>query len=59
MCCEVAPEFLIPLADVTCALGETVVLCCKVCGRPKPTITLKGPDQSLVVNNNHFTIDIR
>ncbi|XP_053482979.1 kalirin [Ictalurus furcatus] len=56
---EVAPEFLIPLADVTCALGETVVLCCKVCGRPKPTITLKGPDQSLVVNNNHFTINIR
>ncbi|XP_066542193.1 kalirin isoform X4 [Hoplias malabaricus] len=56
---EVAPEFLIPLADVTCALGETVVLCCKVCGRPKPTITLKGPDQSLLVNNNRFTINIR
>uniref|UniRef100_A0AAR2IMN4 non-specific serine/threonine protein kinase n=1 Tax=Pygocentrus nattereri TaxID=42514 RepID=A0AAR2IMN4_PYGNA len=55
----VAPEFLIPLADVTCALGETVVLCCKVCGRPKPTITLKGPDQSLLVNNNRFTINIR
>uniref|UniRef100_A0A8C2PWH6 non-specific serine/threonine protein kinase n=1 Tax=Cyprinus carpio TaxID=7962 RepID=A0A8C2PWH6_CYPCA len=45
--CTVAPEFLTPLADVTCALGETVVLCCKVCARPKPTITLKGPDQSL------------
>ncbi|TSM68899.1 Kalirin [Bagarius yarrelli] len=56
---RVAPEFLIPLADVTCALGETVVLCCKVCGRPKPTITLKGPDQNLVVNNNRFTINIR
>uniref|UniRef100_A0A8C2JXN5 Rho guanine nucleotide exchange factor 25 n=1 Tax=Cyprinus carpio TaxID=7962 RepID=A0A8C2JXN5_CYPCA len=40
-----APEFLTPLADVTCALGETVVLCCKVCARPKPTVTLKGPDQ--------------
>ncbi|XP_061081598.1 kalirin [Conger conger] len=56
---EVAPEFLIPLADVTCAFGETVVLCCKVCGRPKPNITLKGPDQSLVVNNSRFTINIR
>ncbi|XP_035392161.1 kalirin isoform X1 [Electrophorus electricus] len=56
---EVAPEFLIALADVTCALGETVVLCCKVCGRPKPTVTLKGPDQSLLVNNNRFTINIR
>ncbi|TRY93448.1 hypothetical protein DNTS_005746, partial [Danionella cerebrum] len=56
---EVAPEFLTPLTDVTCALGETVVLCCKVCARPKPTITLKGPDQSLLTNNNRFTINIR
>ncbi|XP_030643161.1 kalirin isoform X2 [Chanos chanos] len=56
---EVAPEFLIPLADVTCAFGETVVLCCKVCGRPKPQITLRGPDQSPVLNNNRFTINIR
>uniref|UniRef100_A0A674C891 non-specific serine/threonine protein kinase n=1 Tax=Salmo trutta TaxID=8032 RepID=A0A674C891_SALTR len=56
---DVAPEFLIPLADVTCAFGETVVLCCKVCGRPKPNITLKGPDQSPVVNNCRFTINIR
>uniref|UniRef100_A0A8C1TYP8 non-specific serine/threonine protein kinase n=1 Tax=Cyprinus carpio TaxID=7962 RepID=A0A8C1TYP8_CYPCA len=57
--CVLAPEFLTPLADVTCALGETVVLCCKVCARPKPTVTLKGPDQSLLVNNNRFTINIR
>ncbi|XP_019910441.3 kalirin isoform X3 [Esox lucius] len=56
---EVAPEFLISLADVTCAFGETVVLCCKVCGRPKPYITLKGPDQNPVVNNSRFTINIR
>ncbi|XP_058888327.1 kalirin isoform X3 [Acipenser ruthenus] len=56
---EVAPEFLIPLADVTCSFGQTVVLCCKICGRPKPNITLKGPDQNLVVNNIRFTIDIR
>ena len=58
-CSKVAPEFLIPLADVTCAFGETVVLCCKVCGRPKPKITLKGPDQSPIVNNSRFTINIR
>ncbi|XP_039613341.1 kalirin isoform X3 [Polypterus senegalus] len=56
---EVAPEFLVPLSDVTCAFGETVVLSCKVCGRPKPSITLKGPDQNLVVNNSRFTLDIR
>ncbi|XP_029348731.1 kalirin [Echeneis naucrates] len=56
---EVAPEFLVPLSDVACAFGETVVLCCKVCGRPKPSITLKGPDQNPVTSNSRFTIDIR
>ncbi|RXN00573.1 Kalirin [Acipenser ruthenus] len=56
---DLAPEFLVPLADVTCAFGQTVVLCCKISGRPKPNITLKGPDQNLVVNNIRFTIDIR
>uniref|UniRef100_A0A3Q1JLP4 Rho guanine nucleotide exchange factor 25 n=1 Tax=Anabas testudineus TaxID=64144 RepID=A0A3Q1JLP4_ANATE len=56
---KVAPEFLVPLSDVVCAFGETVVLCCKVCGRPKPSVTLKGPDQNLVTSNSRFTIDIR
>ncbi|XP_047225589.1 kalirin isoform X2 [Girardinichthys multiradiatus] len=56
---EVAPEFLVPLSDVVCAFGETVVLCCKVCGRPKPSVTVKGPDQNLVTSNSRFTIDIR
>uniref|UniRef100_A0A8C2X7H1 Kalirin RhoGEF kinase a n=1 Tax=Cyclopterus lumpus TaxID=8103 RepID=A0A8C2X7H1_CYCLU len=55
----VAPEFLVALSDVVCAFGETVVLCCKVCGRPKPSVTLKGPDQNPVTSNNRFTIDIR
>ncbi|XP_036208935.1 kalirin isoform X21 [Myotis myotis] len=45
---EVAPEFLVPLVDVTCLLGDTVTLQCKVCGRPKPTITWKGPDQNIL-----------
>lgn len=57
--CSVAPEFLVPLSDVVCAFGETVVLCCKVCGRPKPSVTVKGPDQNLVTSNSRFTIDIR
>uniref|UniRef100_H3DDY1 non-specific serine/threonine protein kinase n=1 Tax=Tetraodon nigroviridis TaxID=99883 RepID=H3DDY1_TETNG len=56
---EVAPEFLNPLSDVVCAFGETVVLCCKVCGRPKPSITLKGPDQNPVTSSSRFTVDIR
>uniref|UniRef100_A0A8C9W8G8 non-specific serine/threonine protein kinase n=1 Tax=Scleropages formosus TaxID=113540 RepID=A0A8C9W8G8_SCLFO len=51
-------EFLVPLSDVTCALGETVHLRCKVCGRPKPVVTLRGADQNLIVNNSRFTIEI-
>uniref|UniRef100_A0A8C3JTU0 non-specific serine/threonine protein kinase n=2 Tax=Neoaves TaxID=3078114 RepID=A0A8C3JTU0_9CHAR len=47
-----APEFLVPLVDITCLLGDTVMLQCKVCGRPKPTITWKGPDQNILDNDN-------
>ncbi|KAM4608414.1 LOW QUALITY PROTEIN: kalirin-like [Polymixia lowei] len=56
---EVSPEFLVSLSDVVCAFGETVVLCCKVSGRPRPSITLKGPDQNPVVTTTRFTINIR
>ncbi|XP_010212427.1 PREDICTED: kalirin-like, partial [Tinamus guttatus] len=49
---EVAPEFLVPLVDITCLLGDTVMLQCKVCGRPKPTVTWKGPDQNILDNDN-------
>ncbi|NWX32873.1 KALRN protein, partial [Notiomystis cincta] len=48
----VAPEFLVPLVDITCLLGDTVMLQCKVCGRPKPTVTWKGPDQNILDNDN-------
>ncbi|TFK07694.1 Kalirin [Platysternon megacephalum] len=48
----VAPEFLVPLVDITCLLGDTVMLQCKVCGRPKPNITWKGPDQNILDNEN-------
>ncbi|XP_043549660.1 kalirin isoform X1 [Chiloscyllium plagiosum] len=53
---EVPPEFLIPLADLTCAIGETVILRCKVCGRPKPTVSWKGPDQNVLVNDTRYTL---
>ncbi|KAK9410532.1 kalirin [Crotalus adamanteus] len=49
---EVAPEFLVPLVDITCLLGDTVMLQCKICGRPKPTITWKGPDQNMLDSDN-------
>ncbi|XP_046874576.1 triple functional domain protein-like [Hypomesus transpacificus] len=52
---DVAPEFLLPLSDVTCDNGESVTLRCKVCGRPKATVTWKGPDQSTLTNNGHFS----
>ncbi|KAM9699316.1 LOW QUALITY PROTEIN: kalirin-like [Menidia menidia] len=56
---EVAPEFLVPLADVACSLGGTVVLCCRVSGRPPPSVALRGPDQTLLSSSSRVAIDIR
>ncbi|XP_029919326.1 triple functional domain protein isoform X2 [Myripristis murdjan] len=53
---DVPPEFLVPLSDVTCDNGESVTLRCKVCGRPRATVTWKGPNQSSLTNNGHFSI---
>uniref|UniRef100_A0A673JQP6 non-specific serine/threonine protein kinase n=1 Tax=Sinocyclocheilus rhinocerous TaxID=307959 RepID=A0A673JQP6_9TELE len=53
---DVPPEILIPLSDVTCDKGECVTLRCKVCGRPKATVTWKGPDQKILTNNGHFSV---
>uniref|UniRef100_A0A671NYI3 non-specific serine/threonine protein kinase n=1 Tax=Sinocyclocheilus anshuiensis TaxID=1608454 RepID=A0A671NYI3_9TELE len=53
---DVSPEILIPLSDVTCDKGECVTLRCKVCGRPKATVTWKGPDQKILTNNGHFSV---
>uniref|UniRef100_A0A6Q2XF23 non-specific serine/threonine protein kinase n=1 Tax=Esox lucius TaxID=8010 RepID=A0A6Q2XF23_ESOLU len=50
------PEFLVPLSEVTCDNGESVTLRCKVCGRPKATITWKGPDQTSLTTNGHHSI---
>uniref|UniRef100_A0A8C3G936 non-specific serine/threonine protein kinase n=1 Tax=Cyclopterus lumpus TaxID=8103 RepID=A0A8C3G936_CYCLU len=52
----VPPEFLVPLSDVTCDNGESVTLRCKVCGRPRASVAWKGPDQSNLTNNGHFSI---
>ncbi|TKS88950.1 Triple functional domain protein [Collichthys lucidus] len=53
---DVPPEFLVPLSDVTCDNGESVTLRCKVCGRPRASVTWKGPNQSNLTNNGHFSI---
>uniref|UniRef100_A0A674CX11 non-specific serine/threonine protein kinase n=1 Tax=Salmo trutta TaxID=8032 RepID=A0A674CX11_SALTR len=52
----VPPEFLLPLSDVTCDLGENVILRSKVCGRPKASVTWRGPDHSTLSNDGHYSI---
>ncbi|RXM31484.1 hypothetical protein EOD39_6925 [Acipenser ruthenus] len=53
---DVPPEFLSPLSDITCENGECVTLRCKVCGRPKATVTWKGPDQNTLSNDGHYIV---
>ncbi|RMC15912.1 hypothetical protein DUI87_08117 [Hirundo rustica rustica] len=53
---DVPPEFIIPLGEVTCETGETIVLRCKVCGRPKASVTWKGPDHNTLSNDGHHSI---
>ncbi|MEQ2219046.1 hypothetical protein XENOCAPTIV_011831 [Xenoophorus captivus] len=53
---DAPPDFLVPLSDVTCDNGESVTLRCKVCGRPRATITWRGPNESNLTNNGHFSI---
>lgn len=53
---DVPPEFINPLTDVSCEIGETVTLKCKVCGRPKATITWKAPDNSTMSNEGRNSI---
>uniref|UniRef100_A0A8C3UBC5 Trio Rho guanine nucleotide exchange factor n=1 Tax=Catharus ustulatus TaxID=91951 RepID=A0A8C3UBC5_CATUS len=52
----IPPEFIIPLSEVTCETGETIVLRCKVCGRPKASVTWKGPDHNTLSNDGHHSI---
>uniref|UniRef100_A0A1A8QPB2 Trio Rho guanine nucleotide exchange factor n=1 Tax=Nothobranchius pienaari TaxID=704102 RepID=A0A1A8QPB2_9TELE len=53
---DAPPEFLVPLSDVTCDNGESVTLRCKVCGRPRAAVTWRGPGQSNLTNNGHFSM---
>uniref|UniRef100_A0A8C0FTC3 non-specific serine/threonine protein kinase n=1 Tax=Bubo bubo TaxID=30461 RepID=A0A8C0FTC3_BUBBB len=55
----IPPEFIIPLSEVTCETGETIVLRCKVCGRPKASVTWKGPDHNTLSNDGHHSISYR
>ncbi|GLD56548.1 triple functional domain protein-like isoform X1 [Lates japonicus] len=53
---DAPPEFLIPVGDVTCESGDSVTLRCKVCGRPRATVTWRGPDNNTLSNNGHYSI---
>uniref|UniRef100_A0A8B9J2J9 non-specific serine/threonine protein kinase n=1 Tax=Amazona collaria TaxID=241587 RepID=A0A8B9J2J9_9PSIT len=55
----IPPEFIIPLSEVTCETGETIVLRCKVCGRPRASVTWKGPDHNTLSNDGHHSISYR
>uniref|UniRef100_A0A670ISR1 non-specific serine/threonine protein kinase n=1 Tax=Podarcis muralis TaxID=64176 RepID=A0A670ISR1_PODMU len=50
------PEFIIPLSETTCEIGETVILKCKVCGRPKASVTWKGPEHNTLSSDSHYSI---
>uniref|UniRef100_A0A671XK49 non-specific serine/threonine protein kinase n=1 Tax=Sparus aurata TaxID=8175 RepID=A0A671XK49_SPAAU len=49
-------NFLIPVSDVACESGDSVTLRCKVCGRPRATVTWRGPDNNTLSNNRHYSI---
>lgn len=53
---DAPPEFLIPVSDVACESGDSVTLRCKVCGRPRATVTWRAPDNTTVSNNGHYSI---
>ncbi|XP_048363557.1 triple functional domain protein isoform X4 [Sphaerodactylus townsendi] len=53
---DVPPEFIIPLSEIRCEVGETVILQCKICGRPKASLTWKGPDHNTLSNDSHYSL---
>ncbi|XP_029657628.1 kalirin isoform X4 [Octopus sinensis] len=53
---EVAPTIQQALADITVNAGEEAVLTCRICGRPRPTITWKSPDSNTVIPSARTSI---
>ncbi|KAM4633832.1 triple functional domain protein [Polymixia lowei] len=53
---DAPPEFLVPVSDVVCESGDNVTLRCKVCGRPRSTVTWRGPDNVVLNNNGHHSV---
>uniref|UniRef100_A0A3P9JV87 non-specific serine/threonine protein kinase n=1 Tax=Oryzias latipes TaxID=8090 RepID=A0A3P9JV87_ORYLA len=53
---EAPPEFLVPVSDALCESGDNVTLRCKVCGRPRATVTWHGPDNDTLSSDGHHSI---
>ena len=52
-----APVFEQPLRNITVPKGKTAIFTCHLCGRPRPTIVWKGPDQEYLSNGPRFSIE--
>ncbi|CAH1789675.1 unnamed protein product [Owenia fusiformis] len=53
---EISPEIVEPLCDVMVAAGETATMTCKVCGKPRPNITWRGPDKTILKSGDRIQI---
>uniref|UniRef100_A0A672GP11 non-specific serine/threonine protein kinase n=1 Tax=Salarias fasciatus TaxID=181472 RepID=A0A672GP11_SALFA len=53
---DAPPEFLVPLGDASCESGDSVSLRCKVCGRPRATVTWRGPDNITLSNSGCYSM---
>lgn len=45
---ELPASFPVLLTDVTVAQGDHALFTCKVCGRPRPTVTWRGPSGAVI-----------
>ena len=53
---EVVPVFTESLHDVTVERGSVAVMSCRVTGQPRPTVTWRGPDQSVITSSRIVTV---
>lgn len=53
---EAGPIIQQPLVDVILHAGETAVFTCKICGRPRPNVTWKSPDSSVISPGPRVTL---
>ena len=49
---ESVPTFQDTLSDMYVREGDSLLLTCHVCGRPRPTITWRGPDRMVLRNSD-------